>query len=143
MTTATNIIITMILFGMVITGITVFWGDMNNNYGLPLNDNFSKTLNVINQTTSIVNNMNSMSQGQNSSSLSTTEVTWYDSMQQQIYGFTSALKLMWNIPALIKSVIDDLSLIFGLPAWFTIGILAILIIIVLAAIYLALTGRLF
>jgi hypothetical protein len=44
-------------------------------------------------------------------------------------------------PALIKAVIDDFSNLFGIPAWFTIGILAIIIIAVLGAIFYAITGR--
>lgn len=143
MTTVTNILIGFIVFGMVITGVTIFWGDLNNNYGIPINDNFSKTLNVVNETTAIAYQMSSASQGANQSSLTTTEITWYDAMQQQIFGFTSALKLAWKVPALFQAVLDDLSFMFGLPPWFTVGLMAIFIVAIIAAIYYAITGRLF
>jgi len=87
--------------------------------------------------------MDSASKGNNASSLSTTEVTWYDASQSVVYNFIQAIKLTWNMGGIISAMISDLAGLVGLPAWFINGLLAILVVVIIGAIYYALTGRLF
>jgi len=133
----TTIILSFIVFGMVITGITLFLGNFTQGYNVTANTSFSETLNKVNETMDIANQMTA--QVQNEESVSTQEENFLSLSYGFIWNAGQAIKLVFNSSGIIKAMINDLSSYIGLPTWFVSGILAILSIIVFAAIVTAIT----
>lgn len=139
--TLTSVIITILLFGVMITGIILFMGDLYGNYGVISTTDFSNTMQAVNRTMDIANDMSFQAKGSNLSTVETSETSWYDIGQKTVVGFVGAFKLAWNIPSIIVSIVADLNTNVGIPPAIIYVILAIIGVLIFAAIYYAITGR--
>lgn len=139
--TPTGILIMIIMFGIIITGAVVSLGSISNQYGVSVNDNFSNTLTKINETQGYAQQMVGYADDRNASNVETTDTSWQDQSMRVVVSFINAFKLIWNIPGIVYSIINDLVIYVGLPGWVIPGLLAIIGLIIFASIYYAVTGR--
>ena len=139
----TTIIITLLVIGGFVTGISSFYGAMAANYGLTTSKDFS-TLNAsssyFNQTQSMTDNMyGTVAESQNKSSgsgiLSIAPLNL-------LYGAYDAFMLILQTPGYFIAIVRDLGTIAGIPAWVMTLATAIVLVIILGAIIGFITGRL-
>lgn len=133
----TIILISIILFSMIILGSTLFLGGLTQEYGVTADMQNFTTMNKINQTLDIANEMTSRVQGEES--VSTQEENFLSLSYGFIWSAGQALKMVFNVGGIFKAMIIDLSNYIGLPTWFVSGLLAIISIIILASIVTAIT----
>lgn len=140
-TSVTSLIITLLVFGMIITGFALFLTDMSQLYGISPDTNFSSTLSHTAKIQNISRNMAGQASSGNTTSVEPTEVSSADVGYRVILGFISAFKLAWNLPGILYAMIIDISAMLGIPSWAIITLISIAGIFVLGVIYYTITGK--
>ena len=132
----TTILISIIVFGMIILGSSLFLGNLASEYGVPANTNFT-SLQKINETIQISNEMTN--QFQKEEKVSTQEESFLSLSYGYVWNAAKSLKMIFSTGKIFSAMVDDLTTFTHMPTWFSTGLLAIIAIILFSAIVGAIT----
>ena len=120
---ASEFIVVLLLFVMIVLGFTTFLGGLANQYGVSTNNTqFQSTYNKINET---VNLSEDIAQGVTGSSLD--ESNMFYSMSASAYG---SLKLIFRAIGIFNSIVVNIAKTLSIPTWavtLTIALIGVLI----------------
>lgn len=111
-----------IVFSMVIAGLSTFLADLNHEYGLGVDTSWNETYNQLDQVSGVTEDIRNATEG--------SEITTADAFETISEGGMGAMKLVFNSFSLMDTIMTDLMREIGLPPWLYQGFLAILIVIV-------------
>lgn len=131
MTSLRSILISLIVFSMAIAGMGMIVADFNTSYNVTIDTGWEDTYNLLDNVTENTGVIKNQTAG---SEIET--ATAFESLSQ---GGLASLKLFYNSGAYFSSIINNMALEYGVPAWVVEGLLAIIILtismIILSAIF--------
>lgn len=133
------ILITLLVIGGFVTGMTTFYGALITHYSSDLNISSSMTMNTTNQTYEQVNSMMSKITAQNKT-VESGSIT-ADAPVNLLFATYDAIMLVLKTPTYFISIFSDLMSIGGIPYWVQTMIYGIITVIILFAIFEFISGR--
>lgn len=129
-----NVLISVIVVGLVVLAVSTIIGGYNNAYHTTISTDFNTTFNKMAEVTALTQEM--------STALETSTTSLGSFLGFMATGAWKVMELMLTIPiSLMSSLITILVDIFMLPAWFAVGLIAIVLISIIFAIVYIIFGR--
>lgn len=124
MVDAKGIIIGLIVFSMFFAGIVTIMGDFSNQYNVTLDTSKYQSYNKLNAMTNMTEDFREDIEGAGS------DVTLASAWDTSSTGALTGMKLIFTSIPTFFSVIQDIIMNLGFPAWFLNGILACFVVII-------------
>lgn len=135
-----TIIITLLLIGGFVTGMSTFYGALSTSYGMN-STNFSTMVRSEEISTNIETQMQTMKAAEQNQTIVTQVLTALSAPLNLAYGAFNAGMIVLQAPIYFDTMITDLMIATGAPIWVKTMAYGIISVIVLFAIIGFLTGR--